>query len=179
MIHPKNGEFPLSKADTLWAQARPHLDAGENRLALVQGTYEGRLMGEKITRSGILIATDHRVVFYAKKMLGYDFESFPYHAISTFEQRKNLMGNTLTFTASGNTVQLKWINDRDALEQLVRTVRTRMHRQTTVTAHVASSGAGGDDDIMEQIRQLAELHRAAILTDTEYRSKKAELLARL
>ena len=35
-------------------------------------------MGTDSVRKGSFIATDRRILFYAKKMGGYDLESFPY-----------------------------------------------------------------------------------------------------
>lgn len=48
-------------------QARSHLDAGEQVLGAVQGTYETKILGNDSVRTGVLIATEQRVVFYAKK----------------------------------------------------------------------------------------------------------------
>jgi hypothetical protein len=39
--------------------------------------------------------------------------------------------------------------------------------------------AADSSSVMEQIKKLAELHAAGILTDPEFTSKKAELLSRL
>ena len=66
------------KARELVEQAQEHLDEGEAVLATVMGTYETKKMGQDWTRKGILASTDHRLVFYAKKMGGYDLEVFPY-----------------------------------------------------------------------------------------------------
>jgi hypothetical protein len=60
-------------------------------------------MGSSTVRSGIFLATDRRLIFYAKKMGGYDFESFPYANVSSFEQSKGMMGHSMRFFASGNT----------------------------------------------------------------------------
>lgn len=54
-----------------------------------------------------MLATDQRVVFYAKKLGGYDLESFSYGNISSFEQSKTMMGYQVSFFASGNKVRLK------------------------------------------------------------------------
>lgn len=43
----------------------------------------------------------------------------------------------------------------------------------------ASSGAGGNPDVVALIRQLGELHQQGVLTDAEFNTKKAELLTRL
>jgi Bacterial PH domain len=67
----------MAKLEKLLDQAQEHLDEGEEVLATVKGTYETKKMGNDWTRAGILVATDHRVVFYAKKVGGYDLEVFP------------------------------------------------------------------------------------------------------
>ena len=74
--------------------------------------YETKIMGSDSVRKGILAATDRRMVFFAKKVGGYDLESFPYGNISSLEQGKNMMGGLLKFFASGNTVSMKWIDVR-------------------------------------------------------------------
>jgi|SRR5215203_7363129 len=100
----------MAKLEKLLDQAKEHLDEGEEVLAVVKGTYETKKMGNDWTRAGILAATDHRVVFYAKKVGGYDFEVFPYNHISSIETGKGMMGHHITFFASGNQVHLKWID---------------------------------------------------------------------
>lgn len=179
----------MAKIDKLIEQAKAHLNAGEQILAAVQGTYEAKLMGEDWTRSGIFLATQARLVFYAKKMGGYDLESFGYDKISSFEQSKSMMGHTVSFFASGNRVAMKWISDQAAMQQFTATVKSHLHGSlqpmvpgtNVAQPHVdgAPSGPASEDDIMDKIRKLAELHQAGILSDDEFSSKKAELLARL
>jgi hypothetical protein len=42
----------------------------------IQGAYETKVAGQDTTRTGMFAATNKRL-FYAKKMGGYDLESFP------------------------------------------------------------------------------------------------------
>lgn len=49
------------------------------------------------------------------------------------------------------------------------------HRSVTAT----EPAADGSPDVPEQTRKLAELHNDGVLTDEEFASKKAELLARM
>ncbi len=73
----------MAKEEKLVDRAREHLEPGEEVLAAVLGTCEVKIMGSDSTRTGVLIATDRRVVFYAKKMTGFDLESYPYSTISS------------------------------------------------------------------------------------------------
>src|SRR4051794_8137567 len=100
----------MAKLEKLLDQAKEHMDEGEEVLAAIKGTYETKKMGNDWTRAGILAATDHRAVFYAKKMGGYDMEVFPYKGISSIETGKGMTGHHVKFIASGNEVRLKWID---------------------------------------------------------------------
>jgi len=168
----------MSKLDKLVDLARPHLESGEAIKAAVLGTYETKIMGSDTVRAGILLATDRRVVFYAKKFTGYDLESFPYGNISSFEQGKNMMGHNITFYASGNRVHVKWIptdNNLAALTDLVKATMNTSHR----AAPTSTPSAPAQPDVMSQLRQLGELRDAGVVTQAEFDSKKAELLSRL
>jgi hypothetical protein len=168
----------MAKIDKLTEQARAHLEPGEEIRAAVQGTYETKIMGSDTVRSGSLIATDRRLVFYAKKLGGYELESFPYGNISSFEQGKNMMGHNITFFASENKIHMKWVKTDNQLAQFTKVVRTAMNGSTTPSS-VASIATAAQPDLMEQLRKLGELRAAGVLTEEEFAAKKAELLSRL
>jgi hypothetical protein len=168
----------MAKLDKLVDLAKEHLEPGEAIKAAVAGTYETKIMGSDTVRSGILIATDRRVVFYAKKFTGYELESFPYGNISSFEQGKNMMGHSITFYASGNRVHVKWIPTDANLASLTEEVKAAMNAKH-MTGHVSGPPPAPQVDIMGQLRQLGELRDAGVLTQEEFDSKKADLLSRL
>jgi hypothetical protein len=167
----------MAKLEKLVGLATDHLEPGETIRGAVQGTYETKIMGSDTVRAGVLIATDRRVVFYAKKLTGYDLESFPYGNISSFEQGKNMMGHNITFFASGNRVHVKWIPTNDDLAALTREVKAAMNAKHVIPA--APSTAPPQVDIIGQLKQLGELRDAGVLTPGEFDAKKAELLSRL
>jgi hypothetical protein len=134
-------------------------------------------MGGDSVRTGSLIATDRRLVFYAKKLGGYELESFPYSNISSFEQGKNLMGHNVTFFASGNKIHMKWIKTDKELAQLTEVVKAAMSSADSTTGSVVSIPT--QPDVMEQLRKLGDLRAAGVLTDEEFSAKKADLLGRL
>lgn len=187
----------MAKIDKLLEQAKAHLNPGEQVAAAVQGTYETKILGSDSIRTGILIATDSRIVFFAKKLGGYDLESFLYGSVSSFEQSKSMMGHTISFYASGNKVAMKWIADAAAMQQFVGAVKQNMspgsppapptanipgRNVSQPVAHapeVDAAPVSGHGAIIEAIKQLGDLHQAGILSDEEFSSKKAELLARL
>ena len=169
----------MAKTDKLVDQAKDHLEQGEAIDAVVQGTYEVKIMGSDSVRTGIFLATDRRLVFFAKKLTGYDLESFGYNNISSFEQSKNMMGHSFSFFASGNRVHMKWIKSGEELAAFVNVVKSRVGNRPASAPVEAAPAASSSPSIMDQIKQLGELHASGILTDEEFGTKKAELLARL
>lgn len=72
-------------------------------------------------------------------------------------------------------------SDLKTFEAFASKVRERVGSAFTLNAAPAPAPSPGPEQttIPEQIRQLAELHTAGVLTDSEFTAKKAELLARM
>ena len=120
----------MAKIDKLVEQAKEHLDPNESVSAVVLGSYEIERLGQKSARKGIFLATDIRLVFFAKKLIGYDLEVFPYSNISSIEISKGIMGHTISFHASGNKVKMKWIQKQDdSVKKLVNFVRDNIGKK--------------------------------------------------
>jgi hypothetical protein len=133
-----------------------------------------------------MLATDRRIVFYAKKLGGYELESFPYKSVSSIEQSKSITGHAISFFASGNRVNLKWIPKGPDLAAFLEVVKSHLSGQPSAQSPGAVSGAtsaqpapSSTSDIPDQIRKLGELHDAGVLTAAEFQDKKADLLRRL
>jgi hypothetical protein len=180
----------VAKTDKLLGQVQSHLEQGERVDAYVAGTYETKVMGSATVRNGVFLATDRRLVFYAKKMGGYDFESFPYANISSFEQSKGTMGHSIRFFASGNVVTMKWIKDDPAVfGEFVRLVTERAGRKPSSDQSVPPTAAqyspqpgvqaSAHEDVFEALRKLGELRDAGIVTPEEFEAKKKDLLDRI
>ena len=153
---------------SLLKKAQGHLDPGETVLASVGGFYETKRAGTKHSKNGALIATTQRLVFYAKKLGGYDMEIFPYRNISSIEFGKGLMGHKVAFFASGNDVTVKWISEGDVPE-FVRTVRARMEGQPV---------AAGDEAMPEPPRASVPEAMQAMMGETRENKKKPGILHR-
>lgn len=183
----------MAKIDKLLEQAKAHLNPGEQVASAVQGTYETKILGSDSVRTGILMATDTRIVFYAKKLGGYDLESFQYGNVSSFEQSKGMMGHSISFFATGNKVTMKWISDAAAMQQFVAAVKQGMSPVASAppgnmpgrnvaqqpTPQAGTPALSDHASIIDAIKQLGDLHQAGILSEQEFSAKKAELLARL
>lgn len=164
----------MAKPEQLLELAREHLEGGEVIHAWVSGSYEIKFMGKDSVRSGVMMATDRRLVFYAKKMGGYDFETFPYANISSFERAKNFNGHSFRFFASGNTVAMKYIRDGDALTKFGQIVTERAGRKPD-----AAAAPAGGEDVFAALEKLGRLRDAGVVTSEEFEAKKKELLDRI
>lgn len=165
----------MAKLNKLIRQSREHLEADEDVVAAVQGAYETKILGSDNVRAGAFIATDRRLVFFAKKLIGFELEVFPYGKISSIEMSKGLMGHKITVFASGNTATMKWIQ-KGEVDKFVSYIRERISSQgqpTTATPHAPQPQPA---DPVDQIRKLAELKEQGILTEEEFERKKRELL---
>jgi Bacterial PH domain len=152
----------------------------------LSSTYETKIVGNETVRSGVLLATDRRILFYAKKLGGYELESFPYKSVSSIEQSKSLMGHAVSFIASGSRVNLKWIPEGRDLAAFLEVVKSQLsgrpsiHSPGAVPAVASAEPARSSTfDIPDQIRKLGELRDVGVLAEAEFLDKKADLLRRL
>lgn len=164
----------MAVSERVLRRAGKHLEEGEQVLGAVLGAYETTRLGMDAVRNGVLLATDRRVVMFGKRRGGFELESFPYEHISSFEQGRTLMGSTIRMFASGNTVEVKYVNDRRAMAELVSAVKSRMGR-----GGAPPPPAAGSPDLLDGIRKLGELRDAGLLTEEEFQAQKAELLSRI
>lgn len=173
----------MGKLENLVDQSRSHWEPGEQAVAAILGAYDTIILGSRSVRNGVMVATDRRVIFYAKKLGGYDLESFPYENISSFEQSKSMSGHQLSFFAVGNRVTLKWITDLPNFERFTHAFKARIRPYSTpapqpfvATQPVAQSDT---DTILAQLSQLGQLRDAGVLSQQEFENKKSVLLSRL
>lgn len=167
----------MSKIGRLTQKAKEHLESDETIHAVLLGQYEIKLLGQDSIRRGIFIATDHRVVFFAKKLIGYDVEVLPYSNISSIEMSKGIMGYSIAFFVSGNKAKMKWIqNKKKEVQQFVEFVRQHIgKKQPSEQAPKQDQSS----NIVEQIKELAELKDQGILDEEEFQTKKKDLLVRI
>ncbi len=98
-------------------------------------------------------------------------ESFPLSKITAIEISKGMLGKKITLKMSGNAAEMKMINDGDP-DALVNYIRENV-------GETAAPALAPVEDIPAQIQKLAALRDQGILTEEEFTSKKAELLAKM
>ena len=97
-----------------------HLGREERVLASVRGTVEA---GRNHPWTGLLLATDRRLVFIADETATY----LPYSAIERVARGKGLIGSYVALHTRSNEVRIKWIDSR-RVRPFVRTVRSAVRQ---------------------------------------------------
>ncbi|EOS7900163.1 PH domain-containing protein [Enterococcus hirae] len=151
--------------------AQEHLEPGEKVVEGVFGTYETKSMGTDTIKNGVFLATNKRLFFFGKRTFGFDSESFPYSNISSFEFAKKAMGYKISFYASGNKVNMKWISIGD-INSFVNYVKEKMEAKNHNNIEQNQSLTSP----IQKVKELKELLDMEIITKDEFEKKKKELL---
>ncbi|MCY8574083.1 PH domain-containing protein [Bacillus haynesii] len=162
------------KALKLIENAKQYLDSDETVESAIIGSYETDWMGQKTVKSNALfLATNKKIFFYAKRLTGYESETFPYSKISSFESGKKFLGHYINFYTSGNKVSMKWIQDGD-IGNFINYVKEKIENEKHNTKSQSTSTPLVS--IAEELKKLAELKESGILTEEEFINKKQQLL---
>ncbi len=101
-----------------------------------------------------------------------DVEVIPTKSVSSVQVRRGAWYHDVTVYASGNTIVMSM--DAADAEKLRGLVMEQVLRGSTAAAPPPAG-----DAVIEQIKKLAELRDAGILTAEEFEAKKSDLLGRL
>ncbi len=172
-----------------------HLEPTEDVLAWVYGGIS--------LQKCIFAATNLKVIFFAKKLGGYDRESWSYRSISSIDSSKNLLGFKIWFYSDGNRVEMTAYEGQ--VPEFVSTVRDRMAKDSPpigvadelsklaslkeaglisgeewerATSLYLGKPASAREEALAQLRSLHSLHRDGVLSQSEFNSKKWDILAR-
>lgn len=142
------------------------LKKDEKIIYSLYGTYQTKSLGQDTVKNGIIVATETRIVFFAKRFTGYDSESFKFSNISSIESGQKFLGKTITFYASGNEVTISNIVDNN-FQEFVDYVEERIGKKEV---------SATQNDNLSQIKQLKELLDMDAISQEEFDAKKKELL---
>jgi len=151
-----------------------HKKPTENLVATAEG-YIGEMMGKGKNKqeNGALIVTDSRVVFYRAGIFGEVIETIPIKNITSIERKSILGHRTIVIHTSNDELAFKTF-DKDNETTLVEAIESGRNIDNPTTKQPASS-----PDATETLRKLSELKQSGILSDAEFETKKAEILARI
>jgi hypothetical protein len=187
-----------------WPLMQP-LGAKEAKLRDQNMVTDERVLGQVIGSYGqAVVATTHKVLIVKTGMMagqtfGGKATSFDYRNIMGVEVRTGfargefevIVGGLPTPRGNRNKDKVAAAESPNAIvfgssqQKLFQSMAAQIRMMTgqslaTAGQYMASASNGSlQGPIPEQIRQLAELHGAGILTDAEFAAKKAELLSRM
>jgi hypothetical protein len=137
----------------------------ENVERLVQGSYD--------SGSGVLVATNKRLIFVDKGIGKLRVEDFPYDKLSSIQYQTGWAGGTITIFASGNKAEIKNV-PKDHCKNFADYIRARIS-PVVESVQTAAPSTGGPD-LVDQLERLAKLKEQGILTDEEFAVQKARIL---
>lgn len=141
----------------------------EELKGLIQGMYNNG--------NGLLVATNSRLIFVNKKLLGgIVVEDFPYDKISSIQYETGLMFGKITIYTSGNKAIIEQTDKKQA-RTFCDEARERISNKPAATAPIpVAAPAGAQIDIADQLQKLAVLKDSGILTEEEFQTQKKKLL---
>jgi hypothetical protein len=133
--------------------------------------------------NGILVLTDRRLFFLKDGMMTKTSEDFPIEKISSIQWTTGMMFGKITVFASGNKAEINNVMKVDG-KAITDAVRSRLSGGPRFTpehpSHAIPTPAPSPTvpapDVYEQLKKLADLRDAGILTDEEFAAKKQILL---
>lgn len=149
------------------------LQAGEQVLDVTTGMIEVTRMGDKTVRNGAILVTDRRVILYTKKLGGYEMNDHVYGLLTALDYKKGMMFGSVTLSAAGDRTHVSQVPKED-VERVAKAIREQMASATQAGAPVPAAAPAAS--AADEIRKLAELRDAGVLTEDEFTAKKRQLL---
>ena len=154
-------------------------------------TIENAVQGKYGESQGILVATDKRLIFVNKGMVGgrLRVEDFPYDKIASIQyDTGKILGDyhwsdmdrkaKITIFASGNKAEIEQVHKKQVRDfcEYVRARTTPASAPVSAPAQPASPAVARGDDVIEQLERLARLRQEGVLTQEEFDAQKRRLL---
>jgi Bacterial PH domain/Short C-terminal domain len=139
------------------------------------GLIQVRRMGSETARSGVVLATDRRVILFTTKIGGYDVQDFAYGLLTGVDHKKGIVFGDLHLNAAGDRAHVKQVPKAD-IERLAQAIRDQMALARRPAAHAQPPQPAAPADPHEELRKLAALRDEGIITTDDFEAKKRQLL---
>lgn len=143
----------------------------EQIVAMLSGLLKN-VHGHNINGSGLVVATDKRVIFYRKSIIGtVTMEEIPISKVSSASFRKGILLAEVFIGTSGNNASIDNCDQKSA-ELFSKTLSGFIMNKESAPKPASSANTSVADDL----QKLADLKNAGHITYDEYLSLKAKLL---
>ena len=149
----------------------------------IRGALQGRYGGGE----GLLVATDRRMVFVDKKLIGnrVKVEDFPYDSVSSIQYELKILFATVTIFASGNKAEIEQVMPKALARSFCEAVRAlisggtdgRLADRDGVSVQPESKPTGVEQ-MADALERLADLRDRGLLSDEEFAEQKRSLLSK-
>ncbi len=162
----------IDSKSTIWGKSEIKelpkiLSENEKIKGIITGIYNGG--------SGILVATDFRLVFIDKGLLfGLKIEDFGFDKISSIQFESGFLTATIKIIASGNEAKISNVESNKG-----RTFCDLARQLLSQPKKSEPQIVNQEPDILGQLEKLGKLKDAGIITEEEFTEQKKKLLEKL
>ena len=158
-------------ATQLGPLVREKLPAGENVVAWIVAALEGDIL------TGVAFVTTARVGFYRKKMIGERFEAIALDKLSSVDESRTFSHSIVNLNTSGGSLPILPVGTKQAVADFLNALENARRK---ASAGRETEVAGRDpNDPLSLLERLSRLREAGHLSETEFETKKADLLSRI
>ena len=123
--------------------------------------------------SGVVVATDRRVIFLDKGIVSTEVAELTYKSIESISYSGGMMWGSLKFGLVGaTTLPIENVKPKEQAKVFADTVRKHLNVGQTVAAPTVVQTASA----MDELEKAAALYERGLLTREEFDAKKAQLL---
>jgi hypothetical protein len=141
------------------------LDKGEIIKAITSGMYDGT--------TWLIVVTEKRILFLDKGMIyGLKQVEIPIRQVSAISHKTGLIQGTIEISSSAGHQIIKNVLKTDAVK-IARIISDLVESKTN--GGISSSST--QTDVVSQLERLAALRSQGVLSEEEFRSQKARLMA--
>ena len=135
----------------------------------LQGVYGGG--------QGLLVATDRRLVFVDRKLIGnrVKVEEFPYEKISSIQYQLKLVFAVVTIFTSGNKAEIEQVMPKQLARSFCDGVQALMASGNGKQSSTEDTESG-TIQMIDALERLDKLHERGVLSDTEFEEQKRKIL---
>lgn len=145
-------------------------------------TIAGAVHGHYNDRSGMLVATQRRLIFLDKGWASLKVEDFPYDKITSIQYSTGMLFGEIIIFASGNKAKISQMakGETVAFADLARNHINKLSAPAPTPAPAfqpSSTALDPAEQRLAMLERLAQLKQQGILTDDEFLAQKAKILA--
>ena len=124
---------------------------------------------------GILVATNRRLVFIDKGIMGgVKVEDFPYEKISSIQYETGMLQGEITVFTSGNKATISNIGKNQA-RNFGEFARAKISSPKSPSDIISDMDSLASSDVLTKLERLAKLKEQGILDDEEFKDQKRKI----